>query len=49
MGKRDYGRREPKKNKRGAKKPSVSSEFEPPIEVEVIKKKRKTNTEDYEE
>jgi len=23
--------------------------LEPPIEVEVIKKKRKTNTEDYEE
>jgi len=49
MGKRDYGRRETKKTKKGAKKSSVSSEFKPPAEVEIIKKKRKTSTEDYEE
>ncbi|MCD6599840.1 MAG: hypothetical protein J7L19_04670 [Dehalococcoidia bacterium] len=50
MGKRDYGRREAKKPKKGAKKSSVSSEFNPPVEVEVIKKKkRKAHTEDYNE
>jgi len=49
MGKRDYGRRETKKTKKGAKKASVSPEFTSPAEVEVIKKKRKTSTEDYEE
>ncbi len=48
MGKRDYRRREAKKPKKGAKKASVSSEFKSPAEVEVIKKKRTTNTEDYE-
>ncbi len=49
MGKRDYGHREAKKSKKGAKKTRVDSEFIPPPEVEVIKKKRKVSTEEYEE
>jgi len=49
MGKRDYRRREAKKPKKGTKKAKVSSEFIPPTEVEVIKKKRKAGPEEYEE
>ncbi len=49
MGKRDYRWRETKKPKKGAKKAQMSSEFMPPTEVEVIKKKRKVSTEEYEE
>ena len=49
MGKRDYRRREAKKPKKGAKKTKIASEFVPPTEVEVIKKKRKVSTEEYEE
>jgi len=49
MGKRDYRWRETKKPKKGAKKAKMSSEFMPPTEVEVIKKKRKVSTEEYEE
>jgi hypothetical protein len=41
MGKRDFGRREAKKPKQGAKKPSVSELSPSPTTVEVIKKKRK--------
>jgi len=48
MGRRDYRRREPKKPKKGAQKSKPISEFVPPIEVEVIKKKRKP-AEEYEE
>jgi hypothetical protein len=49
MGKRDYRRREAKKPKKGAKKAQISSEFIPPTEVEVIKKKRKASPEEDEE
>jgi len=41
MGKRDYRWRETKKPKKGAKKAKMSSEFMPPTEVEVIKKKKR--------
>jgi len=41
MGKRDYRHREPKKPKKGAKKPSVSELLPTPASVEVIKKGRK--------
>ena len=49
MGKRDYRWRESKKPKKGAKKTKVASELMPPTEVEVVKKKRKPATEEYEE
>ena len=41
MGKRDYRHREPKKPKKGAKKPSVPELLSAPPPVEVIKKPRK--------
>ena len=41
MGKRDYRWREAKKPKKGAKKTKITSEFTPPTEVEVIKKKKR--------
>ncbi len=41
MGRRDFIRREPKKPKKGAQKSKPVSEFVPPVEVEVVKKKRK--------
>lgn len=41
MGKRDYRWRETKKPKKGVKKAKMSSEFMPPTEVEVIKKKKR--------
>lgn len=49
MGRRDYSWREPKKPKKAAKKTKIGSEFMPPTEVEVVKKKRKTSAEEYEE
>ena len=49
MGKRDYRWRETKKPKKGAKKTKIASEFMRPTEVEVVKKKRKPPTEEYEE
>jgi hypothetical protein len=48
MGRRDYRRREPKKAKKGAQKSKPISTLVPPVEVEVIKKKRKP-TEEFEE
>ena len=49
MGKRDYRWREAKKPKKGAKKTKITPELMPPTEVEVISKKRKVITEEYEE
>lgn len=40
MGKRDFVKRETKKPKKDAKKPQVSI-IAPPVEVEVIKKRKK--------
>lgn len=40
MGRRDLKGREPRKPKKGAKKPPSISEFEPPPQVEVVRKKR---------
>ncbi len=47
MGKRDIKKREDKKPKKGAKKlPIVATTVElPPAEVEVVKKRRKTEDE----
>ncbi|MEA3442090.1 MAG: hypothetical protein U9R04_01155 [Chloroflexota bacterium] len=49
MGRRDYRKREPKKSKKGAKKTKAISEILPQVEVEVVKKKRKTSAEGVEE
>ena len=49
MGRRDFRWREPKKPTKEAKKSKVASEFMPPTEVEVVKKKKKPTTEEYEE
>jgi hypothetical protein len=50
MGKRDYRHREPKKPKKGAKRPSVSDVLPTPATVEVIKKgKKEKSTEEEEE
>jgi hypothetical protein len=48
MGKRDYRRREPKKPKKGGQKSKPISVLVPQVEVEVVKKKRKS-PEEYEE
>jgi len=42
MGTRDYRRREPKKPKKDAKK-TVITGFTPQVEVEVVKKGKKTS------
>jgi hypothetical protein len=44
MGKRDIGRRETKKAKKGSKKPSVSEILPTPLTIEVIKKKKKESS-----
>ena len=50
MGRRDYRRRESKKPKKGAKRPSVSELLHTPTAVEVIKKgKKEKGTEEEEE
>ncbi|MCX6004418.1 MAG: hypothetical protein NT082_01910 [Chloroflexi bacterium] len=41
MGSKDKGKKEHKKQKKDAKKPTTASIFEPVAEVEVIKKKGK--------
>ena len=41
MGSRDKSRRETKKPKKDSKKAVTPSIFEPTVEVEVVKKKRK--------
>jgi hypothetical protein len=48
MGRRDYRRREAKKPKKGAQRSKPISALVPPVEVEVVKKKRKP-AEEYEE
>ncbi len=45
MGKRDIGRRETKKPKQGAKKPTITELSLTPTQVEVIKKKKKDKPE----
>jgi len=49
MGRRDYRRREPKKAKKGAQKSKPISALVPPVEVEVIKRKRRPPEEELEE
>ncbi len=48
MGRRDYRHREPKKAKKNTKKVSVDAIIQPPMTVEVIKKKRKVREEEEE-
>ncbi len=45
MGGRNYRRREPKKPKKGAKKP-IATLVQPPVAVEVIKKGKKAKGEE---
>jgi hypothetical protein len=40
MGKRDFGRREARKPKKGAKKPAIPELLPTPTTVEVVKKKK---------
>jgi hypothetical protein len=47
MGKRDYRHREIKKPKKGSKKPESIS-FEPQAKVEIIKKGKKTESNEQE-
>jgi hypothetical protein len=50
MGRRDYRHREPKKPKKGAKRPPISDLLPTPTTVEVIKKgKKEKGTEEEEE
>jgi hypothetical protein len=49
MGRRDFRWREPKKPKKGAKKTKAISELLPQVEVEVVRKKKKTSAEEVEE
>ena len=47
MSRRDFRRRESKKPKKGVRKTKIASEFMPPSEIEVVKKKkRETSTEE---
>ncbi|MFW6125589.1 MAG: hypothetical protein ACOC58_00650 [Chloroflexota bacterium] len=41
VGRRDYRKREPKKGKKGAKKPAGTTELQPQASVDVVKKGRK--------
>jgi hypothetical protein len=50
MGRRDFRHREPKKPKKGAKRPPISELLPTPTTVEVIKKgKKEKSTEEEEE
>jgi hypothetical protein len=40
MGKRDFGHKEKKTQKKGTNKPFIQSEYEPTIATEVIKKRK---------
>ncbi len=40
MGKKDFGHKEKKKNKKGTNKQLIPSEYQPDTVVEVIKKRR---------
>ncbi len=46
MGRRDYRHREPKKPKKEAKKVSTTAILQPPVTVEVVKRKKKGETEE---
>jgi hypothetical protein len=46
MGRRDFGRREPKKHKKDTKKVSPATILSPPMTVEVIKKEKKRRKEE---
>ena len=46
MGKRDYRHHETKKAKKDAKKASVSDILTPPVNVEVVKKKKRKEPEE---
>ncbi len=46
MGRRDYRHREPKKAKKDTKKLTVDTIIQPPMTVEVVKKKRKVREEE---
>jgi hypothetical protein len=45
MGRRDYRHREPKKPKKDAKKPEMTTILEPSVTVEVVKKKKQKEEE----
>jgi hypothetical protein len=45
MGRRDYRHHETKKPKKNAKKVNVADILQPPVTVEVVKKKRKKEPE----
>jgi hypothetical protein len=47
MGKRDFRRHEPKKPKKGAKKPLAIEVLSPPTTVEVIKTKGKKDKSEW--
>ena len=49
MGKRDYRHREPKKQKKDAKKISAPAIIETPMTVEVVRKAKKERKEEEEE
>ncbi len=49
MGRRDYRHREPKKPRKGAKKPSVSELLQAPATVQVVKKGKKEKGTEEEE
>jgi len=49
MGTRDYRHREPKKTKKGAKKPLAAEVLPMPVTVEVIKAKGKKEKSSWEE
>ncbi len=44
MGGRDYRKREPKKPKKGAKKSGITTVLQPPVTVEVTKKRKKVKS-----
>ena len=49
MGRRDYRHREPKKQKRDAKKIAPIEIIQPPVQVEIIKKGKKKREGEEEE
>ena len=46
MGRRDFRKHETKKPKKDSKKASVTEILSPPVTVEVVKKKRKQESEE---
>ena len=49
MGRRDYRRREPKKPKKGSRKPATPLSLQPPREVEVMPKGKSSKKYEEEE